>query len=405
MILHQCLCTTAILLITSVNNDSITAFQVTPSIIGLRESRSRSTNISLLPLHARSKGGGGNKTIILKQKKKKDDDDDSSKSKSSNVFGTMFNSPKISKDGEKSIQTTQADKNKGSIKTGKDVSNTSSLDLGSLFQFQKPKAVEKEVKIDTKPVEKNSRNNNLFSSSFFQSQKSNIETNVNESMNNADTKIIEKKMNNNNFFNAFGSPKTIENVTLPDNSSSDISNENTFDDVTVSTTPTINSDPPSKTKSKFTFFQRIESIKAGIVGLAAGGTALTPVSLVHNILLSDDSVRNGLAQWEFDTDTGSIASALFAIVYRYCVREGEETNEMLQMGVIGAFVLVRTLAKIRVPVYCSAAPLDCGEPLGYFDYSMIGQAINSGLESVVMFGVTALAIEFCHEKGYISRFK
>jgi hypothetical protein len=156
---------------------------------------------------------------------------------------------------------------------------------------------------------------------------------------------------------------------------------------------------------KFSFAQRIESTKTGLVGLFAGGIALTPVAAFHDIAFPGDSIPGGAAQWEFDTDMGSIESALFAIVYRYCVREGEETNEMLGMGVVGAFVLVRTLSRIRVSSMCSAAPLDCGEPLGYFDWDMIQQGAFSGAESLVMFGVTAAAMEYCYSRRIISRFQ
>jgi len=156
---------------------------------------------------------------------------------------------------------------------------------------------------------------------------------------------------------------------------------------------------------KFSFAQRIESTKTGVVGLLAGGIALTPVAAIHDIVFPGDSIPGGAAQWEFDTDMGSIETALFAIVYRYCVREGEETNEMLGMGVVGAFVLVRTLSRVRVSSYCSFAPLDCGAPLGYFDWDMIQQSAFSGLESVVMFGATAAAMEYCYKRRIISRFE
>eukprot|EP00559_Dactyliosolen_fragilissimus_P004152 CAMPEP_0184864332 /NCGR_PEP_ID=MMETSP0580-20130426/14543_1 /TAXON_ID=1118495 /ORGANISM="Dactyliosolen fragilissimus" /LENGTH=241 /DNA_ID=CAMNT_0027363061 /DNA_START=55 /DNA_END=780 /DNA_ORIENTATION=+ len=157
-------------------------------------------------------------------------------------------------------------------------------------------------------------------------------------------------------------------------------------------------------ENKFTFAQRIESTKTGIVGLLSGGIALTPFSALHNIVFPGSTIENGTAQWEFDTDMGSIETALFAIVYRYCVREGEEANEMLGMGVVGAFVLVRSLSKIRVPSYCTSAPLDCGDPLGYFDWAMIQQGVFSGIESAAMFVAAATAMDYCYRKGYISRF-
>ncbi len=112
-------------------------------------------------------------------------------------------------------------------------------------------------------------------------------------------------------------------------------------------------------EDKFSFRQRIESIKTAVVGLVSGGVASTPFIFLHDVLLPvDSSYTSGLSSWEFDTDMGSLQAALFAIVYRYCVRE-EDDNDMLNMGVVGAFVVVRTLSRVHVPSYCTAAPLDC----------------------------------------------
>ncbi len=182
--------------------------------------------------------------------------------------------------------------------------------------------------------------------------------------------------------------------------------EKESDDVVSSPVFAVSDPTPEKTvDDKFSMAQRIESIKTGVVGLLAGGLAITPFAALHDIVYPDDTIENSLAQWEFDTDTGSIAGALFAIVYRYCVREGEEKNEMLGMGVIGAFTIVRTLGRVRVGRYCDFAPLQCGEPLGYFDWDMLQQAFFSGLESAALFSLTAAAMDYCYKKGYISRFK
>jgi len=150
---------------------------------------------------------------------------------------------------------------------------------------------------------------------------------------------------------------------------------------------------------KFSFGQRIESVKCGVVGAVSGGVALTPVAFLHNL-----GADNGVAQWEFDTDMGSLEAALFAIVYRYCVRLDGDSNEMLQMGVVGAFVLVRTLSKIQVSGSCDAIPLSCGAPLGYFDWGMLLQGGWSGLESVALFGAAAFAMEYCFSRQIISKF-
>jgi hypothetical protein len=100
---------------------------------------------------------------------------------------------------------------------------------------------------------------------------------------------------------------------------------------------------------------------------------------------------------------GALQSALFAIVYRYCVRKNDK-NDMLNMGVIGAFVVVRTLSRVRVPGYCTAAPLDCGDPIGYFDWDMLNQLFLNGLESVALFGAAALAMEAAYDRNWISKF-
>jgi hypothetical protein len=52
-----------------------------------------------------------------------------------------------------------------------------------------------------------------------------------------------------------------------------------------------------------------------------------------------------------------------------------------------------------------AIPLNCGAPFGYFDWSMTQQALFSGLESVILFGAAAAAMEYCYRRGLISRFK
>jgi hypothetical protein len=112
--------------------------------------------------------------------------------------------------------------------------------------------------------------------------------------------------------------------------------------------------------NKFGFGQRIESIKCLVVGGLVGSLALAPVAALHDLVLLSVLApvqTNGLAQWEFDNDAGSLQTALFAIVYRYCIRQ--DTNEQLNQGVIGAFCLTRTLSRIVVMPYCSAVVLNC----------------------------------------------
>ena len=44
-------------------------------------------------------------------------------------------------------------------------------------------------------------------------------------------------------------------------------------------------------------------------------------------------------------------------------------------------------------------------PLGYFDFNMLSQASLNGVESAALFAATALAMEYCFDKQFISKFK
>uniref|UniRef100_A0A7S1UEP5 Uncharacterized protein n=1 Tax=Phaeomonas parva TaxID=124430 RepID=A0A7S1UEP5_9STRA len=116
------------------------------------------------------------------------------------------------------------------------------------------------------------------------------------------------------------------------------------------------------------FKERIETLKAGVVGLLASGVAVA----VPGFFLD-----GSLPQWEFSTDMTSLVGFLFAAVYRYAVRE--DANPNLKQGVVGAFAITRIIAKINVdPSVCTAAPLTCGPPLGYYNWDMIAQGAAAG---------------------------
>jgi hypothetical protein len=147
-----------------------------------------------------------------------------------------------------------------------------------------------------------------------------------------------------------------------------------------------NDNEPPKRDGKFDFAQRIESTKAGVTGLVAGGATLIPFNIL-NAVFTDSSDKT--LQFIFDTGSGAVEAALFAIVYRYCVREGEESNEMLGQGVWGAFAITRALS--------------AGKGFELFDPEMIQQIAFSGVESFAMFGAAKLAMDFVAKKGFINR--
>ena len=157
---------------------------------------------------------------------------------------------------------------------------------------------------------------------------------------------------------------------------------------------------PATIANKFDMTQRIESVKCAALGAISGSLAAAPVAYAHYMVLTS---APSMAQWEFATDMAAIQGALFAIVYRYAVRE-EDDNPMLNQGVVGAFVVVRTLSNISVPTDCKALPLSCGPPLGYADWSMIQQGVLQGAESAVLFGAVALALELVYSQKLISKF-
>jgi hypothetical protein len=122
----------------------------------------------------------------------------------------------------------------------------------------------------------------------------------------------------------------------------------------------VQTNPEDNDDNKFGFAQRIESVKCVVVGGLVGSIAIIPFVALHDLVLLEVLApisTNGVAQWEFDNDMASAQAALFAIVYRYCIRE--DTNPQLNQGVIGAFVLTRTLSRIVVSPQCSAVVLSC----------------------------------------------
>jgi hypothetical protein len=132
--------------------------------------------------------------------------------------------------------------------------------------------------------------------------------------------------------------------------------------LSVQTSPDENNEGAKKDNddNKFGFGQRIESVKCLVVGGIVGSVALAPFAALHDLILLSVLApihTNGLAQWEFDNDMASVQAALFAIVYRYCIRE--DTNPQLNQGVIGSFVITRTLSRIVVSPQCSAIVLSC----------------------------------------------
>lgn len=69
---------------------------------------------------------------------------------------------------------------------------------------------------------------------------------------------------------------------------------------------------------------RIESIKAAVIGAIGGSLSYLPIGTVIGV------AHGFTPQWEFDSDTLALSLALFGITYRYTIRT--ERNDMLKQG-------------------------------------------------------------------------
>lgn len=142
------------------------------------------------------------------------------------------------------------------------------------------------------------------------------------------------------------------------------------------------------------FGERVESAKTAAVGGLCTALAATPVECV---------IHSGfLPQFEFNVDQISLMGAAFGLVYRYAVRE--DANPQLKSGVVGAFAITRTLSSVSVTPTCTFAPLSCGPPLGYLDFSMLWQLASSLSSSVIAFGAGAAAIDAACDRKWLKRF-
>ena len=162
------------------------------------------------------------------------------------------------------------------------------------------------------------------------------------------------------------------------------------------------------TDPKFGLGQRIASVQSLVVGAVSGSLAVALPTLIHDAFFNGwaaryGTVTTGLAQFEFDNDAAALMAGLFALVYRYCLRlDGD--REQLKEGVVTAFVLTRTLSRITVAPTCQALPLSCGAPFGYLNWNMLFQLAVNGLESAILFGTVAAALDYCMERGWIAKF-
>ncbi|MEM9218806.1 MAG: hypothetical protein AAGD25_31260 [Cyanobacteria bacterium P01_F01_bin.150] len=147
--------------------------------------------------------------------------------------------------------------------------------------------------------------------------------------------------------------------------------------------------------SRFTAVERIHSLKFAILGgLCAGLVSVGWLMFYQWLILGHSEVLTDIFSDPANLTllvNGAIATlsgALFALVYRYAVRQ--DKNLQLNMGVVTAFTLVRGLA--LVDVEAAIAQRDVW-PLLY-----------SCGENFLIFGLTALVLTLAMEQRWIAPF-
>jgi hypothetical protein len=138
--------------------------------------------------------------------------------------------------------------------------------------------------------------------------------------------------------------------------------------------------------------ERIESLKAGLIGAVAVGITFTLTVLLHQtLILSTNLVLPALPTswidiWGWMREAvACISGFLFGVTYRYIIRNGE--NPHLKSGAVMAFGLVRGLAQVE-----SIGSRLTLEP--WLAFVLLG-------ESAIVFAVAATSIDLAIAWGWV----
>jgi uncharacterized membrane protein len=137
---------------------------------------------------------------------------------------------------------------------------------------------------------------------------------------------------------------------------------------------------------RLTWEERIESIKAG--GMAAVSVAFVfPITVLANDWVATRFAAVPMNYWV----SGAIAlfaGFLFGITYRYVIRQDD--NSHLKSGAVLAFGLVRGLAQVDV---------------GISIHHTIVPVVVLAMESILLFAIARLILDWAMTQGWIQRFK
>ena len=137
--------------------------------------------------------------------------------------------------------------------------------------------------------------------------------------------------------------------------------------------------------------ERIESVKAGIVGAGAFSVAESVLFLARSLTvnmfpeLGFEVVTIDLA-WVIGLAIGTVSGFLFGVTYRYVIRS--DRNSHLNDGAVLAFGLVRGLALIE-------------KNLNLSELLFLGGLV---LQSIICFAIARLVLDLAIARKYIKPF-
>jgi hypothetical protein len=138
--------------------------------------------------------------------------------------------------------------------------------------------------------------------------------------------------------------------------------------------------------ARLSWEERVESLKAGL--LSAGSVALIfPLITLLNDFLVSRYPSVPMNYW-ISGAIALFAGFLFGVTYRYIVREDE--NSHLKSGAVLAFGLVRGLAQVE---------------MGIANQSAMIPIVGFAIESILLFAIARLVLEWGMSLGWIQRFK
>lgn len=140
--------------------------------------------------------------------------------------------------------------------------------------------------------------------------------------------------------------------------------------------------------------ERLESLKAGIIGGFSLLLAFSLTSLLNSYVLASSQVFASL-RWDLfsiqavvSVAITSFSGLLFGVTYRYIVRNDQ--NPQLKAGGVMAFGLVRGLGVVDTGINCNSSVL----PL-----------VVLAAESILWFALAASILDTAMQLGWVKEFK